>query len=173
MWGTLAQKLGISEQYRITPTCVGNTNPFLRTFVKTEDHPHLCGEHVSSVRRCVCSIGSPPPVWGTPSSLYNWPYKYGITPTCVGNTYACITSGNRYKDHPHLCGEHVALDHATTAELGSPPPVWGTHWDDENAFWCSRITPTCVGNTVIDPYNDAILKSLKCDFRLVSSPAPS
>ena len=31
---------------RITPTCVGNTNFGRQHGQSSEDHPHLCGEHI-------------------------------------------------------------------------------------------------------------------------------
>ena len=51
------------------------------------------------------------------------------------------------QDHPHLCGEHPEKRFDEKLNEGSPPPVWGTHVIDSSSRHCSRITPTCVGNT--------------------------
>ena len=107
-------------------------------------------------------------MWGTLSCNVARAPRNGITPTCVGNTDIARVAKRRYKDHPHLCGEHSTHDLARRQSLGSPPPVWGTRgpcattgqtaritppvWGTLKKMNCLydflRITPTCVGNTI-------------------------
>ena len=73
-----------------------------------------------------------------------------ITPTCVGNTLPSVFHIPLSWDHPHLCGEHLTDKDVTDSELGSPPPVWGTLRYPLEPIVVVRITPTCVGNTIVE-----------------------
>ena len=88
-------------------------------------------------------------MWGTPRLLTVISNPSRITPTCVGNTLSGLESRGPYRDHPHLCGEHLTDKAVTDSELGSPPPVWGTHDQQAQKLIKLGITPTCVGNTFI------------------------
>ena len=89
-------------------------------------------------------------MWGTPGSDGIHGGNGRITPTCVGNTHRPLRPGldpqgspppvwgtlfqyclamPAVRDHPHLCGEH------------RPSYTRGP--------CATRITPTCVGNTVV------------------------
>ena len=53
--------------------------------------------------------------------------------------------------HPHACGEY-RLDHGIGARsIGSPPRLWGILRQDRPCAWCTRFTPTPVGNTGLKP----------------------
>ena len=148
-WGTLRADLCLLAQVRFTPTCVGNTSS---RFIWSS-----------------FSTGSPPPAWGTLShrSCHRCtrtvhPHLRGehvvvsryasedarFTPTCVGNTGACLGSDTRPAVHPHLRGEHVLDVVRLRLGLGSPPPAWGTRSRLVQSLAYPRFTPTCVGNTL-------------------------
>ena len=91
-------------------------------------------------------------MWGTLKEYTDALAGVRITPTCVGNT---LDEGNLaayIRDHPHLCGEHLAVLMSKTSPLGSPPPVWGTHYLQCSHRFAWGITPTCVGNTGFVPF---------------------
>ena len=126
VWGTPNEIANAVVSLRITPTCVGNTLGLQAQVNASEDHPHLCGEHNFAKLFNASVKGSPPPVWGTPSKLYDSHKQTGITPTCVGNTKWTKEDEEVREDHPHLCGEHHLTVSYSIDKVGSPPPVWGT-----------------------------------------------
>ena len=127
VWGTPSATSAMTLMTGITPTCVGNTDG---------KWPNKCSPS-----------GSPPPVWGTPRNCVESLKELGITPTCVGNTLRPTMRTLLPWDHPHLCGEHRKTRLSSAADLGSPPPVWGTLPATSSSSSIFRITPTCVGNT--------------------------
>ena len=147
VWGTPILAASTYEATGITPTCVGNTLSHFIFLRSSWDHPHLCGEHSSNLTNPNAVKGSPPPVWGTRRITKPKHDKHRITPTCVGNTERSSSGWHNGKDHPHLCGEHFGQLWSVLANLGSPPPVWGTLKTKKTAFTLMGITPTCVGNT--------------------------
>ena len=149
MWGTLDDVCQVPSLARITPTCVGNTAPFLERNYRPWDHPHLCGEHGLKELKKTLELGSPPPVWGTRAMKARGGTTLRITPTCVGNTHNKFATGRSFTDHPHLCGEHEQPRPKQRLTVGSPPPVWGTQLHASIKELGERITPTCVGNTEI------------------------
>ena len=73
-----------------------------------------------------------------------------ITPTCVGNT-TCKTSKTRSsRDHPHLRGEYDMQDKQDKIKQGSPPLAWGILQHVLRQVITCGITPTCVGNTLLN-----------------------
>ena len=54
---------------RITPAHAGNTSGHSRNQARREDHPRACGEHISFTRALNASLGSPPRMRGTLSSV--------------------------------------------------------------------------------------------------------
>ena len=137
---------------------MGNTCACITDGNEYKDHPHLCGEHRNPVEVVPPRAGSPPPVWGTPTTVDGAVVEEGITPTCVGNTNIGIMQIAAVEDHPHLCGEHDSMFTQSQARIGSPPPVWGTHRTSCRVTSTRGITPTCVGNTYIKRRENVLLK---------------
>ena len=133
---------------RITPTCVGNTVINRLNYSNFEDHPHLRGEYCSPVVLSLSKAGSPPLAWGIPGDTACTAHHAGITPTCVGNTRAQDLLSLAVKDHPHLRGEYLPSLIKNTRVEGSPPLAWGILSHLLSSKKQSRITPTCVGNTL-------------------------
>ena len=92
--------------------------------------------------------GSPPLAWGIPVCVFDISQTERITPTCVGNTSRPQQGCARVKDHPHLRGEYVTIGPTWATIEGSPPLAWGIHFAFSHNSSSSRITPTCVGNTI-------------------------
>ena len=46
VWGIPCGDLKLQKRFRITPTCVGNTEYHPGNRTEVEDHPHVCGEYL-------------------------------------------------------------------------------------------------------------------------------
>ena len=148
---------------------MGNADRASLYGIVAPDHPHACGErtppHVPEPSGC----GSPPRLWGTLAVVAVQVHGARITPTPVGNAWNRFRRPPRCSDHPHACGERSALRRAAQDEHGSPPRLWGTHWQllsrsgligspprlwgtlmvNHGLLEAHRITPTPVGNAVL------------------------
>ena len=64
-WGTRARCPGRAAPCRFIPTCVGNTVVVVDAVQARAVHPHVRGEHTSTVPVVVLPTGSSPRAWGT------------------------------------------------------------------------------------------------------------
>ena len=69
------------------------------------------------------------------------------TPTCVGKTPRGQRRAPAVQKHPHVRGEDQALVATLKATAETPPRAWGRHKDDASDMTLARNTPTCVGKT--------------------------
>ena len=67
----------------------------------------------------------------------------------MGNTHCQWLNLQRREDHPHLRGEYERQVVARHIDRGSPPLAWGIPSKLMKREIGLRITPTCVGNTVL------------------------
>ena len=74
----------------------------------------------------------------------------GIIPTRVGTSTSCKTYSWHSKDHPHACGDKVAIFEFAYNDVGSSPRVWGQDADRLYQYDRIRIIPTRVGTSVTD-----------------------
>ena len=65
--------------------------------------------------------------------------KEGITPAHAGNTLSANPLSRACRDHPRPCGEHLILPYSPFIQLGSPPPMRGTHLKDPIKTLCQAI----------------------------------
>ena len=74
----------------------------------------------------------------------------GIIPACAGSTWMIAVPDDRVRDHPRMCGEHLAHMVCVLSDLGSSPHVRGAllqrQWLDIRA----GIIPACAGSTHMD-----------------------
>ena len=91
--------------------------------------------------------GSPPPMRGTLLFYYQNLNPGRITPAYAGNTKPFGVGSAGRQDHPRLCGEHWMRPAFRRKDVGSPPPMRGTHEDNKQFSHPSRITPAYAGNT--------------------------
>ena len=71
----------------------------------TEDHPHACGDKLTSRAASLRAEGSSPCVWGQEKASTNVELGRGIIPMRVGTSRTnrgCVHAG---QDHPHACGD--------------------------------------------------------------------
>ena len=151
----------------IIPACAGST--WFRAWIRwlTRDHPRMCGEHAMLIRSRASKSGSSPHVRGALRGNEHHDHMDGIIPACAGSTRRSSWLLPPSRDHPRMCGEHSADEHAGYG-LGDHPrmcgehafqslrrllaggssphvrgaPGWRAHVDDERG-----IIPACAGST--------------------------
>ena len=67
----------------------------------------------------------------------------------VGTRIACEKINKMFGDHPHACGDKVALTARTAFVSGSSPCVWGQVYRESATFGVQRIIPMRVGTRSI------------------------
>ena len=110
-------------------------------------HPHVCGEHVTSLSQRRSGSGSSPRMWGTPNPMGGVVSSTRFIPTYVGNTPATLFADFRNAVHPHVCGEHMTFQPNHHVKNGSSPRMWGTPLRIVLDIRKYRFIPTYVGNT--------------------------
>ena len=131
----------------IIPAYAGNTFSDLRFELGEEDHPRVCGEHISIERLYCPSRGSSPRMRGTLRRRRCRAGYHGIIPAYAGNTHVRHWRCRRQGDHPRVCGEHGHLTCHMDVMRGSSPRMRGTH--RPGFCLCARIgiIPAYAGNT--------------------------
>ena len=132
---------------RFIPTPVGNTPSRCRRRGVRAVHPHARGEHSHGWTVDSNPSGSSPRPWGTQPSVLSCPLQTRFIPTPVGNTSVRGQPPAHRPVHPHARGEHLAVDPARRAALGSSPRPWGTRMEPAMEPVKLRFIPTPVGNT--------------------------
>ena len=112
MRGTLALRPAARGVGGIIPAYAGNT--IHRRICKHHgrDHPRVCGEHMSVHFYAGYWQGSSPRMWGTLRRAVGHRTRHGIIPAYAGNTHIRCQSTPQPWDHPRVCGEHRAPQHA-------------------------------------------------------------
>ena len=73
----------------------------------------------------------------------------GIIPAYAGNTWRCARSGRTVRDHPRVCGEHMAFRADADQTTGSSPRMRGTLRTCGSSTATPRIIPAYAGNTQV------------------------
>ena len=71
----------------------------------------------------------------------------GIIPAYAGNTGVIDLTGQRFEDHPRVCGEHMMECMSIVVILGSSPRMRGTRVHDFGLCHNAGIIPAYAGNT--------------------------
>ena len=85
-WGALYDWNEQGKADGITPIYMGSTVKKVAPSARSEDHPHIHGEHFASDTVDLPSRGSPPYTWGAPSGDSVTYLGEGITPIYMGST---------------------------------------------------------------------------------------
>ena len=149
-WGIPTWHGGKLNVLGITPTYMGNTGRPSISGIKQGDHPHIHGEYRLSSSLNVRRWGSPPHTWGIPLSLVYSFHAVRITPTYMGNTSSSGSWFTHSQDHPHIHGEYCSVKYNLVSSQGSPPHTWGILVSFLFIKEYGRITPTYMGNTMLD-----------------------
>ena len=111
------------------------------------DHPRVCGENITQVKRGATIAGSPPRVRGKPMWYLHPERVRGITPACAGKTDHDPTRVKAERDHPRVCGENLFPLATSQIQPGSPPRVRGKLDEFKAKRLALGITPACAGKT--------------------------
>ena len=135
------------QESRITPAYAGKSSCRRKESRGSKDHPRLCGEKLLSSVPVDLVSGSPPPMRG--KGFFDR-FDFGrrrITPAYAGKSEITNEGSSIRRDHPRLCGEKQLI--AKTAEFleGSPPPMRGKVYLDQNAEPPAGITPAYAGKS--------------------------
>ena len=130
-----------------SPRVRGTQVPVRNGRLAALDHPRVCGEHTSAGTAKVTVKGSSPRVRGTPAIASGLSLGMGIIPACAGNTWMVPIILCPERDHPRVCGEHLAAYGADHKAKGSSPRVRGTPAGGPSPSPPSGIIPACAGNT--------------------------
>ena len=147
MRGTHCKKSYYRGGKGIIPAYAGNTYPSAGIRSYTWDHPRICGEHSSVSGPSGNPLGSSPHMRGTRPNCRLRRSSSGIIPAYAGNTSALSPSGNRYRDHPRICGEHFQDFTAPSPSGGSSPHMRGTLIAVRDVACPIGIIPAYAGNT--------------------------
>ena len=91
-------------------------------------------------------------MWGQDHFIRRCSADAGIIPTRVGTRRNHTLKNCQRQDHPHACGDKVALGSQTLLQEGSSPRVWGQVYNADSTRHCLGIIPTRVG-TSSAPYS--------------------
>ena len=84
-------------------------------------------------------------MWGQDHFIRRCSADAGIIPTRVGTRRNHTLKNCQRQDHPHACGDKVALGSQTLLQEGSSPRVWGQGENRKIFVLRYRIIPTRVG----------------------------
>ena len=126
MRGTLLPSAVSRPSLGIIPAYAGNTAVLTTEDFFFWDHPRVCGEHSSVVSMVRMEPGSSPRMRGTLANIYTFSLGEGIIPAYAGNTCVGRQFGQHFRDHPRVCGEHLANGLIGVMVRGSSPRMRGT-----------------------------------------------
>ena len=147
MWGQAATVLSTINKLGIIPTRVGTSRNKDKLLHQDKDHPHACGDKSFNLSAYGRINGSSPRVWGQENSSCSMAVNIGIIPTRVGTRLFKTRKTPKPWDHPHACGDKIAVRQQNWHTLGSSPRVWGQAAVLNFFIWNMRIIPTRVGTS--------------------------
>ena len=111
------------------------------------DHPRVCGEHDVRQNSTSISQGSSPRMRGARAPSAVCCLKPGIIPAYAGSTDEAPGTSREHRDHPRVCGEHLAALALFAAWGGSSPRMRGA--PKQLVGWLGRegIIPAYAGST--------------------------
>ena len=105
MWGLQIKTFAEHRRQRFTPTYVGTSPRSLVGPLQKEVHPHVCGDFPYGEGATSPEAGSPPRMWGLPSSGRGPARLPRFTPTYVGTSGSSRRPNTVASVHPHVCGD--------------------------------------------------------------------
>ena len=92
----------------IIPAYAGSTGADHADVTACGDHPRVCGEHTSRPWSWWSWWGSSPRMRGALYEVGKARKDVGIIPAYAGSTFRGHESAVQTRDHPRVCGEHLA-----------------------------------------------------------------
>ena len=118
--------------------------------VEMHDRLQIIAFHMSinaPASHCLHEGGLSPRVRGTRQLDADRGVIAGIIPACAGNTRLARSRTLGSRDHPRVCGEHLAIPRPSFPLMGSSPRVRGTLAQASDGVLQVGIIPACAGNT--------------------------
>ena len=131
----------------IIPAYAGSTRFRLTVRRHCRDHPRICGEHASWSRCPMARAGSSPHMRGARNPLQRAYLDQRIIPAYAGSTCPPVLFDYCHRDHPRICGEHLACWPAMIVFQGSSPHMRGARGRRSPAVAGCRIIPAYAGST--------------------------
>ena len=132
----------------ITPAYAGKSTPDRLFLYHLGDHPRVCGEKPGGRLRELVYPGSPPRVRGKAKRHARLLLPAGITPACAGKRGWLRPAGQRWRDHPRVCGEKALSTFSSRKNSGSPPRMRGKDADPHTKLRRYGITPAYAGKSI-------------------------
>ena len=155
MWREQSGAHRVGQFFRTIPTRVGRTVVAAFPVPRAADHPHACGENPESMTPAPTGCGPSPRVWGERMKTIITAIKARTIPTRVGRTSEIGNRPLSCADHPHACGENLAILAYPALYSGPSPRVWGEQLANQSALGSLRTIPTRVGRTYPRSVSDA------------------
>ena len=133
--------------FGITPAYAGKSLPCWEQHRLFGDHPRLCGEKKMRVLQMRVTLGSPPPMRGKVSLVFDCRSQRRITPAYAGKRSRYQRAAHLGRDHPRLCGEKTCENCKYYDLTGSPPPMRGKERKPVLLWEQFGITPAYAGKS--------------------------
>ena len=147
MRGALLSNRGISADLGIIPAYAGSTGSYTCFASASGDHPRVCGEHLSLRSPVRVMLGSSPRMRGARLGLQVRQAQQGIIPAYAGSTCAARVPYRYRRDHPRVCGEHLAIILDSRSNVGSSPRMRGARNANTFESVAMGIIPAYAGST--------------------------
>ena len=147
MRGTPPLRAYSAKHCGIIPAYAGNTALTSILGKALRDHPRVCGEHMPTGWNDASALGSSPRMRGTHPWRDYQAARAGIIPAYAGNTGLTSNLRPSHRDHPRVCGEHLAETVTTVLKQGSSPRMRGTPMLPAVRQYGMGIIPAYAGNT--------------------------
>ena len=131
----------------IIPAYAGSTRLSLINNVLIRDHPRVCGEHRLLYLFRFRFRGSSPRMRGARLGLQVRQAQKGIIPAYAGSTCAARVPYRYRRDHPRVCGEHLAIILDSRSNVGSSPRMRGARNANTFESVAMGIIPAYAGST--------------------------
>ena len=131
----------------IIPAYAGSTYCNASTICTRRDHPRVCGEHPLPRLYMQRWVGSSPRMRGAHPVDLAHVRQVGIIPAYAGSTFALALRVPACRDHPRVCGEHMACRKAVVNCRGSSPRMRGAPFVAAPVRGGEGIIPAYAGST--------------------------
>ena len=131
----------------IIPAYAGSTRPARCRWGRVRDHPRVCGEHLPRPTIAEPYLGSSPRMRGALGQRGILRPLGGIIPAYAGSTPDTRRPLAPCRDHPRVCGEHLAVSRVHCERGGSSPRMRGAPSTLAFTPLPFRIIPAYAGST--------------------------
>ena len=152
MRGAQRRLAALSASVGIIPAYAGSTLTHPALIHAAQDHPRVCGEHRRIRQVPLVKGGSSPRMRGARRTTPRTLATIWIIPAYAGSTRTSAYLAERRRDHPRVCGEHLAPVLSGAGSLGSSPRMRGAHPHGPESAVHVGIIPAYAGSTTGHPH---------------------